>query len=224
MPSPLGITAHMHAVREIAQAALDSSHGIQIPFLRASYGSDEAAHAAMRSYQQAFSSLRARARRITLRGTNESRIPLKDSAIRGPFDAIGCHSYQTDVGWVLVFQHEAQLLDALDIIDIATGKSVTSLSFEQREIEAIGIMLQKHVGANPLTPERELWFMQHMPHAEEFFAACHTKPRHYPNGLPSLAPDEADAFRERFDIMNELEEDENPFASGEDYLRENGEE
>ncbi len=129
MPSPRAYTANMDSIASVADAANASPDGLTVFYYPKDYGSVEGCKAAAVSFQQAFSALRSRARRLSERRLGEDATPPRDSFASGIYDKLVCRrSPLTDnAGWKIELIPARNVLSQMEIIDNATGLPLTTL-------------------------------------------------------------------------------------------------
>jgi hypothetical protein len=133
-------TANFSSVQAAADRALDAPSGITIRFTVERHGSLAQCEHLARGFQKSFSSIRARARRIsrTVRGESATIVPI-DTMAHGPYDGLVCQRSRLpdDMGWSVGLYPASVILDAMDIIDNDTGRPITEIGANRTETNAI---------------------------------------------------------------------------------------
>jgi len=126
-------------VRKAADAALMSPDGIAINYRVDAVTPMSACALKARSFQQSFTSLRARMRRLDakVRGEIMEHSVVRDSFARGPYDDLVCQRLPLadEGGWCVTLRHAHVLIDELEIIDIATGQPLSEIGKNKSELE-----------------------------------------------------------------------------------------
>ena len=117
-------SANYESAQKAADRALATPDGIDIRFWVEKLGSLEACATASRSFQTNFASMRSRARKNALRGTEASGSAY--NMARGPYDDLICtrRPLADGKGWVVMLTRGGLAFDELDIIDRSTGAPI----------------------------------------------------------------------------------------------------
>lgn len=153
MADPRAYSPNFVSVQQVASHALDDPSGAAIFFTTAALGSLEAAKHAARSFQQSFTSLRARGRRRseTALGEvarNQASVP-RFSDARGMYDALVCQRspLPDGKGWKVELIPAAAVLATLDIRDRITGEPITLGKNEPQWAKTMALALNKQTRA-----------------------------------------------------------------------------
>lgn len=125
-------TASIELVRTLADRARDSKTGIRVRFIVGhNVETLEAARTRARALQQAYSSLRTRARRLTHDDKKQA-----NNYIRGPYDKIMCNytPLANDRGYEVFFTQGASVLEDLIVIDDDTGEEIDFVPSRRDEL------------------------------------------------------------------------------------------
>ncbi len=146
MAETRAFSANFHHIQALAMRALQSPSGIIITWTvpRDCPTLDDCKRAA-RSFQQSFTSFRARDRRMSARLLGEStKIPPRDSFAQSSFDRLVCMREMTPNGdgWQIRFLHIKDVLSTLNISDGATGLPLTDLGTGRDEC---GVLLDHFI-------------------------------------------------------------------------------
>lgn len=128
MPDARAFSPNMVSPQHVAQAAQARPGGVTLAFRVSVHGSlEECAHRA-RSFQQSFTSMRARARGLSQKRLGESTSP-RYSMARGPYDDLVCQRrlLPNGEGWAVDIIPSNLTLTSLDIIDRETGLPVDTV-------------------------------------------------------------------------------------------------
>lgn len=131
MPIPRTHTAAVDRVRKLADLALEAQQGVEVNLTVDKYGTMEACAAMARSLQQSFCSMRARHRAKVVITNNID--PVCD------YDALICQRLPLPMqrGWQVRFHREDANLEAWEIVDIASGATLTLESQENATYERL---------------------------------------------------------------------------------------
>lgn len=136
MSAPRAHTAALERVRKLADLALDDPKGIDISILVSTYGSMDACAQLARSFQQSFTSLRARNRK------QDNASKLADPVSK--YDALICQRLPmpNDTGWSIRLIREDTNLLGWEITSLATGQPVTQVVSDDDAYERLAAKLQ----------------------------------------------------------------------------------
>ena len=117
MAEPRTHMASHDALIDLSERALASEEGVHIRFTVTPERSLEACAIAARSFQKVWTSLRARARRMT---------QARDANLPGPYDRLSCTRLPlpNGEGWQISLVHATAVLASFDVVDIATGERI----------------------------------------------------------------------------------------------------
>lgn len=153
-------SANFHHVQAIAQRALDNPSGLIVAWTLRDQPTLDACKLKARSFQQSFTSFRARDRRLSakLLGESSTVIP-RDSFASSKYDRLVCAREMTPAGdgWQIRFIHVGDMLSELNIIDPSTGLPLADMGAGQDEENRL---IEKLAGAwgkgAPPMPDGEL--------------------------------------------------------------------
>lgn len=136
-------TAAYDTVQKAALAALADPDGLTVYFRLDRYPSPEACASASRSFQTVFSSLRARARRLSERRIGDSAAaPPRDTLAQGPFDKLVCQRLPLPNGeWYVSLVPSHVIMSGLDIVSNSTGQPLTAFGAKQDERTALAVKM-----------------------------------------------------------------------------------
>ncbi len=132
MPAPRAYSPSFVSVADAADQALARENGMDIYFTVERYGSLEACLTLSRSFQKSFTSLRARARRLSERRIGEEGINApRDSMAVGNYDTLVCQRVQMGEGrgWIVSLIPTHVVMSQFDCRDPVTGEKITDLGF-----------------------------------------------------------------------------------------------
>ena len=152
------------AVRGAADRALNAPQGVTVYFRIADHGTMAQCEHLARGFQVSFTSMRARARRLSakIRGENPH---MMDSMATGEYDRLVCQRalLPDGGGWSVGLYPTAMMLAGMEIVDNATGQPITDIGKGQTEAEALSerilrALIDKQRPTRP-TPEdmKRLW-------------------------------------------------------------------
>lgn len=179
MPASRTTTPAQQRVRDIADQALKEPDGITIWFRTSQYGSLKAANSAALGYQQAFSAMRARARRLAQRQSGEAH-DLLDGFSHGPYDSLAVSKQwlPDDEGVTLIFLPSYAFGMDLEITSNATGEPLAAEDPIFNRCVAIANRFgkvrresnrDKTLFINPLTDDEMRFVWEHSPDTAEFY-------------------------------------------------------
>jgi len=166
------------AVQTAADRALNSAEGITLFFRLDKYGTPQACAQAARAFQNAFCSLRARARKNSERnllgeGGKNWRPAVSDAA--GPYDKIVCERRELPNGeWKIGLIPSGMYLIDVEIIDNATGEPLEELGASAEKMNLLNLFLEaaSYKRLNPTLADREIpvekWDRLTQLHTEDF--------------------------------------------------------
>lgn len=170
MTQPQVATATMTAVRELAGRALSLPDGLDVAFTVARYGSPEVCESMARSFSNAFSSMRARARRQDQRASGE-RLGGLLTTIRGPYDDLACQNLPDGHGGRVIKLRKSKSI--VYDMDVSSGgkpledfspdikmfnECLDLLSREEQHIKRCG-----GAAKDPLPEDAREWFWERSP-------------------------------------------------------------
>lgn len=172
MSTPLIVTATMSAVRELARRALALPDGLDIAFTVERYGDPEVCASLAKGFSNAFSSMRARARRRD-QVTAGQPVTAFLSAIRGPFDDLGCQNLPDGKGGrIIKLRKSASIMFDLDVT--SGGKPLEDFDPNTKMLsECLDLLWREEQRAklhgnvkDPLSDEARDWFWNFSPYKE----------------------------------------------------------
>lgn len=203
MPEARHPTVAQRVVERVAFAALSSDEGVTMRFMVKDHGSLEACQALARSFQQTFSSVRHRARRVSGKLLGEDKSQPRDGMAQGMYDVLSCQRLPlpNGAGWSVLLARASVFLAGFDIIDNATGLPLADIGRERDEkarlVEKFGQSLQK-INTGPRLTEAEILRLEELEPGiiEDYGEGKYTLPAREPVLAPSS-----------FDPNNTTEED-----------------
>lgn len=154
-------SANYHHVQAVAQRALANPSGLIIAWTLDTEPTLEVCKLKARSFQQSFTSFRARDRRMSASNHGESRIPPRDSMAVSDYDRLVCAREMTPSGngWQIRFIPIADVLKELNIIDPSTGLPLDDIGSNRNEANTLmdeWIELCIHKDTHPPFPDDKL--------------------------------------------------------------------
>lgn len=154
-------------VRDLADRALALPEGLIITFDLTRYGSLANAATSARSFQVAFSAMRAKARRKSVPSVRRDSIG-SDTNYKGPYDSLACakRPLPNGEGFTIHLVPGHALDFANDVTDAATGEALPEFTPEAARLQTI-IMLWTRV-ANEAIRTKRVFINPLAIHDEEF--------------------------------------------------------
>lgn len=153
-------SASFHSVQAVADAALESRHGLALLYTVKDYGNLANAKHRARSFQKSFCSLRDRVRHLSRRRLGESSTVVpRVSDAKGVYDSLACYMEVMDdeEGYKIVLMNGHALLSHMNIIDLDSGKPLSEIGAarteESRLIEAFTNAYFENFNAEPFGVE-----------------------------------------------------------------------